>query len=116
MKHLWSVSIAFQKNGKSYASPEWLIHFQLYICIFLFFPISLFHLTANPLLLEPTEVSPTVQLAPGILLTPYGVLQEVQERIKCADLIAAHSNELKFELDILQGNRTIGQLKAKLFY
>ncbi|XP_061394199.1 augmin complex subunit dgt5 [Musca vetustissima] len=60
---------------------------------------SLFYLAPNPLITETSELSSTVQLAPGVLLTPFGALQEVRNRILWADLIAQHSNDLKLNLD-----------------
>lgn len=52
---------------------------------------------------ETNELSSTVQLAPGVLLTPFGALQEVRNRILWADLIAQHSNDLKLNLDTFLG-------------
>lgn len=45
----------------------------------------------------------TVQLAPGYLLTPFGALQEVRKRILWASAIAAHTSDLKLNLQPLIG-------------
>ncbi|XP_067630740.1 augmin complex subunit dgt5 [Eurosta solidaginis] len=60
-----------------------------------------YHLTPNPLIVETRELSSTMQLAPGSLLTASGALQEVRNRIKWADLIAQHSIDLKLDLDLI---------------
>lgn len=74
-------------------------------CYLFFFSFhhSLFYLAPNPLITETSELSSTVQLAPGVLLTPFGALQEVRNRILWADLIAQHSNDLKLNLDTFLG-------------
>lgn len=64
---------------------------------------SSFYLSPNPLITESRELSSTVQLAPGVLLTPFGALQEVRNRVVWADLIAQHSNDLKLNLDTFLG-------------
>ncbi|EDW77100.1 uncharacterized protein Dwil_GK22108 [Drosophila willistoni] len=61
----------------------------------------LYMLSANPLIVEAQELASTVQLAPGHLLTPYGALQEVRKRILWASAIAAHTSDLKFNLEPL---------------
>uniref|UniRef100_A0A1I8NYQ8 Uncharacterized protein n=1 Tax=Stomoxys calcitrans TaxID=35570 RepID=A0A1I8NYQ8_STOCA len=74
---------------------------------------SSFHLSPNPLITESVELSSTVQLAPGVLLTPFGALQEVQNRVLWADLIAQHSNDLKLNLDTFFVDPQQFQSKAK---
>ncbi|XP_016930138.3 augmin complex subunit dgt5 [Drosophila suzukii] len=60
-----------------------------------------FLLSANPLIVEAQELASTVQLAPGYLLTPFGALQEVRKRILWASAIAAHTTDLKLNLQPL---------------
>ncbi|XP_014099947.1 augmin complex subunit dgt5 [Bactrocera oleae] len=60
-----------------------------------------YHLSPNPLIVESRELSSTMQLAPGSLLTASGALQEVRNRIKWAGLIAQHSLDLKLDLDLV---------------
>ncbi|XP_043644016.1 augmin complex subunit dgt5 [Drosophila teissieri] len=60
-----------------------------------------FLLSANPLIVEAQELASTVQLAPGYLLTPLGALQEVRKRILWASAIAAHTSDLKLNLQPL---------------
>ncbi|XP_016947268.1 augmin complex subunit dgt5 [Drosophila biarmipes] len=60
-----------------------------------------FLLSANPLIIEAQELASTVQLAPGYLLTPFGALQEVRKRILWASAIAAHTTDLKLNLQPL---------------
>ncbi|XP_011196507.1 augmin complex subunit dgt5 isoform X2 [Zeugodacus cucurbitae] len=60
-----------------------------------------YQLSPNPLIVESRELSSTMQLAPGSLLTASGALQEVRNRIKWADLIAQHSLDLKLDLDLI---------------
>ncbi|XP_020803295.1 augmin complex subunit dgt5 [Drosophila serrata] len=60
-----------------------------------------FLLSANPLVVEGQELASTVQLAPGYLLTPFGALQEVRKRILWASAIAAHTSDLKLNLEPL---------------
>ncbi|XP_017039227.1 augmin complex subunit dgt5 [Drosophila ficusphila] len=60
-----------------------------------------FLLSANPLIVEAQELASTVQLAPGYLLTPFGALQEVRKRILWASAIAAHTSDLKLNLQPL---------------
>ncbi|CAD7013877.1 unnamed protein product [Ceratitis capitata] len=60
-----------------------------------------YHLSPNPLIVESRELSSTMQLAPGSLLTASGAIQEVRNRIKWADLIAQHSLDLKLDLDLI---------------
>ncbi|KAH8348588.1 hypothetical protein KR084_008826 [Drosophila pseudotakahashii] len=60
-----------------------------------------FLLSANPLIVETQELASTVQLAPGYLLTPFGALQEVRKRILWASSIAAHTSDLKLNLQPL---------------
>lgn len=67
------------------------------------FLLSLFLLSPNPLIVESRELTSTIQLAPGILLTPFGALQEVRKHIMWAELIAAHSNSIKLNSDICTG-------------
>ncbi|XP_075165668.1 dim gamma-tubulin 5 [Haematobia irritans] len=74
---------------------------------------SSFYLSPNPLITETSELSSTVQLAPGVLLTPFGALQEVRNRILWADLIAQHSNDLKLNLDTFLVDPQQYKLKAK---
>ncbi|XP_017125148.1 augmin complex subunit dgt5 [Drosophila elegans] len=62
---------------------------------------SSFLLSANPLIVEAQELASTVQLAPGYLLTPFGALQEVRKRILWASAIAAHTSDLKLNLQPL---------------
>lgn len=64
---------------------------------------SAFYLAPNPLVIESAGLTSTIQFAPGILLTPFGALQEVRNHILWADLIAKHSNELKIDLDTFLG-------------
>lgn len=65
-------------------------------------PRSCSHLlSANPLIVESQELASTIQLAPGHLLTPFGALQEVRKRILWASAIAAHSSDLKLNLEPL---------------
>lgn len=71
---------------------------------------SSFLLSANPLIVEAQELASTVQLAPGYLLTPFGALQEVRKRILWASAIAAHTSDLKLNLEPL-----IGKLKLRHF-
>lgn len=75
-------------------------HIQFFIFPFNY---SAFYLSPNPLVIESLELTSTIQLAPGILLTPFGALQEVRNRISWADLIAQHSNDLKINLDTFLG-------------
>lgn len=70
---------------------------------FIFVDNSAFYLLPNPLIIESRELSSTIQLAPGVLLTPFGALQEVRNRILWADLIAQHSNDFKLNLDTFLG-------------
>ncbi|XP_017472394.1 PREDICTED: uncharacterized protein LOC108363517 [Rhagoletis zephyria] len=60
-----------------------------------------YHLSPNPLIVDSRELSSTIQLAPGSLLTASGALQEVRNRIKWADLIAQHSLDLKLDFDLI---------------
>ncbi|XP_017002726.2 augmin complex subunit dgt5 [Drosophila takahashii] len=60
-----------------------------------------FLLSANPLIVESQELASTVQLAPGYLLTPFGALQEVRKRILWASSIAAHTSDVKSNLQPL---------------
>nr|XP_016930138.1 augmin complex subunit dgt5 [Drosophila suzukii] len=60
-----------------------------------------FLLSANPLIVEAQELASTVQLAPGYLLTPFGALQEVRKRILWASAIAAHTTDMKLNLQPL---------------
>lgn len=60
-------------------------------------------LSANPLIVESQELTSTIQLAPGYLLTPYGALQEVRKRSLWASAIAAHTSDLKLNLEPLIG-------------
>ncbi|XP_016983880.1 augmin complex subunit dgt5 [Drosophila rhopaloa] len=60
-----------------------------------------FLLSANPLIVEAQELASTAQLAPGYLLTPFGALQEVRKRILWASAIAAHSSDLKLNVQPL---------------
>lgn len=85
---------------------KWFIFVTLNVLTFLVIPFSFcssFYLSPNPLITETNELSSTVQLAPGVLLTPFGALQEVRNRILWADLIAQHSNDLKLNLDTFLG-------------
>jgi len=70
---------------------------------FVFLSDSSFLLSANPLIVEAQELASTVQLAPGYLLTPFGALQEVRKRILWASAIAAHTTDLKLNLQPLIG-------------
>ncbi|XP_013097699.2 augmin complex subunit dgt5 [Stomoxys calcitrans] len=74
---------------------------------------SSYYLTPNPLITESNELSSTVQLAPGVLLTPFGALQEVRNRILWADSIAQHSNDLKSNVDTFLVEPQQYKLKAK---
>lgn len=69
---------------------------------------SAYHLSPNPLIVESRELSSTMQLAPGSLLTASGALQEVRNRIKWAGLIAQHSLDLKLDLDLVMGKQHSG--------
>ncbi|KAL9913463.1 augmin complex subunit dgt5 [Glossina fuscipes] len=73
----------------------------------------LFLLSPNPLIIETRELTSTIQLAPGILLTPFGALQEVRKHIMWAELIAAHSNSIKLNSDICIVDISALKLKAK---
>ncbi|XP_034479494.1 augmin complex subunit dgt5 [Drosophila innubila] len=69
---------------------------------FSFFPRACsFLLLANPLIVDSQELASTVRLVPGHLLTPLGALQEVRKRILWASSIAAHSTDLKLNLEPL---------------
>ncbi|KAI8128742.1 hypothetical protein FF38_09976 [Lucilia cuprina] len=72
-----------------------------------------FYLSPNPLIIESRELTSTIQLAPGILLTPFGALQEVRNRILWADLIAQHSNDLKINLDTFLVDLQAFKVRAK---
>ncbi|KAH8407460.1 hypothetical protein KR222_001470, partial [Zaprionus bogoriensis] len=64
-------------------------------------PACAFLLSANPLIVESQELTSTIQLAPGYLLTPYGALQEVRKRSLWASAIAARTSDLKLHLEPL---------------
>ncbi|EDW02395.1 augmin complex subunit dgt5 isoform X2 [Drosophila grimshawi] len=72
-----------------------------------------FLLSANPLIVESQELASTMQLAPGYLLTPHGALQEVRKRILWASAIAAHTTDLKLNLEPLIVDPHDLKLKAR---
>lgn len=54
-----------------------------------------FYLMPHPLIIESHELSSTIQLTPGLLLTPHGCLQEVRHRVAWSDSISDNLQELK---------------------
>ncbi|XP_030385284.1 augmin complex subunit dgt5 [Scaptodrosophila lebanonensis] len=72
-----------------------------------------FLLSPNPLIVESHELASTIQLAPGLLLTPLGALQEVRKRILWASSIAEHMSDLKFNLDAIIVDPHDFKMKAK---
>ncbi|KAH8261204.1 hypothetical protein KR044_005115 [Drosophila immigrans] len=73
-----------------------------------------FLISANPLIVESQELASTVQLAPGHLLTPYGALQEVKQRILWASAIAALPSDVKLNLKPLIGKLILATLSLAL--
>ncbi|XP_030560120.1 augmin complex subunit dgt5 [Drosophila novamexicana] len=76
-------------------------------------PACAFLLSANPLIVESQELATTMQLAPGHLLTPQGALQEVRKRILWASAIAAHTSDMKLNLETLIVDPHDLKLKAR---
>ncbi|XP_055918800.1 augmin complex subunit dgt5 [Eupeodes corollae] len=72
-----------------------------------------FHLMPNPLITESHELSSTIQLAPGLLLTPHGCLQEVNNRVAWSDAISDISSELKINSITISTGVSSASMRAK---
>ncbi|XP_055838132.1 augmin complex subunit dgt5-like [Episyrphus balteatus] len=72
-----------------------------------------FYLMPNPLITESHELSSTIQLAPGILLTPHGCLQEVNCRVAWSDSISDISSELKINSITISTGVNPANMRAK---
>lgn len=58
----------------------------------------------NPLILGGNEVMPCLLLAPGITLTPNGVLKEVRNQVAWSEYIRNHTQVDQLNIDLKPGN------------